>query len=143
MLGDDIVDLLSTSGVGTVATNLFVGDVPDIVDQAIAVRETGGAFTVHTFGSGPSGAYGAGSAALEQPRVQVVSRATAYATARAKMQDAFNVLDGRRQRTINGVTYHWIRAVQSPFDLGRDQNGRQRFACNFDIVKAVSSSTST
>lgn len=143
MLGDDIADLLSTSGVGTVGTDIYVGDLPDNVDTGIAVRETGGVFSLHTYGPGPSGAFGAGAAVIERPRVQVMSRATSYATARARIGDAFNVLDGRSQRTINGVTYYSIYAVQSPIDIGRDQNDRQRFTANFDIQKAVSSSTST
>ena len=143
MLADDIVDLLSSGGLGTAATDLFVGELPDDVTTGIQVRETGGLGTVHTMGGVASTGLGAGAATVEQPRFQIISRAASYATARANMSDAFHQLDGLRERTVNGVRYLWVSAVQSPFDLGRDLNGRSRFAVNFDVVKALSTSTST
>ncbi len=142
MLGDDIADVLSSGGVGTVATNIFVGQMPDNVDTGLSVIETGGAFPLRTMGAGAS-AIGAPTAPVELPRVQVLSRSPIYATARAKAQDAFNLLDGIAARTINGVRYLYITAVQSPMDLGRDKNNRAHFSVNFDVVKAVSTSSST
>lgn len=142
MLGDDFADVLSSGGVGTVATNIFVGQMPDNVDTGISVLETGGAPPLCTFGSGAT-SIGVPASTVERPRVQVLSRSPIYATARAKAQDAFNLLDGLAARTINGVRYLYISAVQSPIDLGRDGNLRAHFSVNFDVVKAVSTSSST
>jgi hypothetical protein len=143
MVAQDLADVLSTGGIGTVGTDVFYGVLPDTVATGVAVVETGGSFSLHTMGPGPATTFGAGVATVERPRVQVFSRSPTYTTARAKAQDAFNLLDGLRDRTVNGRRYLWIAAVQSPFDLGRDGNDRQQFAFNLDITKYVSSSSST
>ncbi|MCR4375680.1 MAG: minor capsid protein [Acidobacteria bacterium] len=142
MVADDLADYLSTQGVGTAATDLFVGTLPSTVTQGIAIRETGGIFSAHTMGASPSG-IGSPKAKVERPRVQVFSRAATYATARAKIQDCFNLLDGLQATTINGVLYQWVAAVQSPIDLGLNANFQAEWSCNFDVVKAVSTSTTT
>jgi hypothetical protein len=138
---DDLLDYLSTSGMGTVGStadgSLFYSQLPPEVIACIGLFETGGLSSIHTFSGGP------GNAVVERPRVQVVSRAATYATARARAQDAFMLLDGLANRTINGVRYLSITAVQSPFDMGRDDNNYPRVACNFDVVKSLSTSTST
>ena len=41
-------------------------------------------------------------------------------------------------RTVNGVRYLWVSAVQSPFLMGRDENNRPLIAVNFDVMKALS-----
>lgn len=141
MVASDLVDYMSSQGLGTVATNLWDGEIPE-GQTGLGVRETGGIFPEHTFSEGPTG-IGTPVARVERPRVQVLARFAVYATARAKMQDAFNVLDGLRARTINGTLYQWVSAVQSPFDMGRNANQQSEWACNFDVVKAVSTSTTT
>jgi len=143
MLAEDIADVLSTGGMGTVASTIFIGPLRDNVDTGVAVIETGGIFPVHAFSSGPATTIGAGVAVVERPRVQVFSRAPDYATARAQAQNAFNLLDGMQDRTVNSVKYLYVEAVQSPVDLGRDKNDRQRFSVNFDVTKNVSTSTTT
>jgi len=142
MLADDLAYYLSSGGLGTVGTSVFWDELPDNAATGVVVADTGGIFPVHTMSSGPSG-IGTAAARLERPRVQVMSRAPTYASARALIQDAFNLLDGLQDRTLNGVRYAWVSAVQSPFSMGRDKNNRSRFACNFDVVKAVSTSSST
>lgn len=143
MVAQDFADVLSTGGMGTVGSTIFYGSLPDSVAQGVVVVETGGIFPLHTMGSGPATTVGAGVAAVERPRVQVMTRASVYETARAMAQDAFNLLDGLRDRTVNSRRYLWVRAVQSPFDLGRDLNDRAQFAFNLDVTKLVSSSTTT
>lgn len=136
MLLDDIADLLSTGGIsGTV----YKGWMPDAGTTAVAVYETGGQRSVHAMGAEP------GQAVVERPRVQVVTRAAGddYQTARNAANNAFRLLDGVRERTINGTRYLWICAVQSPFLMGRDANQRVLIAANFDVMKVLSTSTST
>lgn len=143
MVSDDILDLLSSGGCGNVEETLFVGRIPDDIDTGIAVVETGGQPPVRTFGSVAPSSFGAGGAVAEWPSIQIMSRAADYATARARIQDAFSLIDNLAPRTINGVRYLGAFARQSPFDLGRDQNDRSRWAVNFDVCKAVSTSTTT
>lgn len=83
-------------------------------------------------------ASGAGLAVAERPRVQVVVRSNAYSTGRTKANDVFRLMDGLRERTINGVTYKWAAAIQSPFLMARDENDRALIACNYEVWKAIS-----
>lgn len=150
MLADDIASYLETQGIGTVSSTIFAGTLPVTAastadgspNYGIGVKETGGLYSEHTMTAGPVG-IGAPVARLERPRFQVMTRATSYALARAKIQDAFNVLDGAQDLTLNGVTYYWISAVQSPIDLGPNANLQAEWTCNFDVMKAVSTSSST
>lgn len=134
MLAEDIVDYLSSGGLGTAGTDLFAGFLPDTPEVCGAVYETGGTSPVRAMSGLP------GTAPFERPRIQVVFRATQYdyATARLKAHNAFMLLDGLPKRTINGTQYYWGEAVQSPFVMNRDGNGLVKIACNFDIVKALS-----
>lgn len=132
MLLDDIADYLSTSGLGTVGTNIFKGGFPpDAPDASVCVYETGGFGTVHAMHSQP------GNAVVERPRIQVVARAAEYdyATARSTSQAAFLLLDGLRNRTINGKRYLWITSLHSPFSIGADDNRRVRIGMNYDVMK--------
>lgn len=135
MLLDDLSDYLSSAGGYTPGTNLFIGTAPPKPDTAVTIYETGGLGTVHAFNGS------AGQAVVEQPRVQVVSRAASYPTARANAQDAFLLLDGLPTRSINGVSYHWAEALQSPFLMGRDEDDRVLIAFNVQIFKEMSTTS--
>lgn len=139
MILDDLVDYLSSGGIGTPGTTMFRGFLPDSPDEALALYETGGQAPVHAMTPGPT-VGGAGVAVIEQPRVQVVCRAPSYDydTARATAHSVFKLLDGMPARTINTTEYLWAAAVQSPFLMGRDQAGRVLIATNYDVAKRVS-----
>ena len=115
----------------------IAGRMPAVPDRVIGVLETGGSPSVHAMASGP------GLAQLEMPRVQVVSRAVTYQAAAQMAANVPHLLDGFSARTINGTRYEWIEGVQQPFLLEEDANGRSVLACNYQIAKARSTSTST
>lgn len=135
MLLDDVGDYLSSGGLGTVGTDIFKGWMPDAPPAAIAIYETGGRAPDHSMASTAGAAV-----AVEWPRVQVVCRADSfdYDAARTKAHSVFKLLDGLPPRAINGVSYLWGAAVQSPFLLDRDADGRVSIACNYDIAKRQS-----
>lgn len=135
---EEIGDYLSTGGVGTVGTDLFLGYLPEAPDAVVAVYETGGLPPVRAMRSAP------GQPVVVRPRVQVLARAAEhdYAAARSKVGRAYDLLEGLGDRTLGGVRYLWVGAVQEPFLMGRDSQGRVMLACNFDVVKD-STSTST
>ena len=136
MLLDDVLDFLSTGGLGlTSGTNLFAGTLPDSPDRCVVLYETGGFFPIHANANA--------AAVVERPRVQVVTRAPSFQGARQLAHNVFRRLDSTRGATINGVFYHWISAVSSPAQMGDDGSGRPRVVCNFDIVKNLHTSTST
>jgi hypothetical protein len=139
MLLDDLADYLSSQGHGTVGTDIFLSAMPgDTASGTLVVLyETGGVFPIRAMASSP------GQARMERPRVQIVVRGDDYPVARAKANDIWRSLDGLPQRTINATTYFTVSAVQSPFQLGPDLNNRTKIACNYDVLKAVSTSSST
>lgn len=136
VLLDDIADMLSSGGVGTVGTDLFKGFLPETDAAVVALYETGGRGPDIAMGAGPIGS----TVAMEWPRVQVVCRSGEYdyATARSKAHDIFKLLHGLPARLINGTSYQWASAVQSPFLMGRDDSNRVLIACNYDVAKALS-----
>ncbi len=136
MLLDDVSDLLSTGGV---TRAIYKGHTPaQAADANVTLFETGGMATVQTMSTGPGAA-----STIERPRVQIVCRDKDYAVARTVAGICFNLVDGLRERSINGTRYLWMAAVQSPFYLDTDGNGRTRIAFNVDVMKTLSTSTST
>jgi len=128
---DDLSDYL-TSGSTGLSGLVFLGRLSDTPADQLAIAETGGMAPVHAMSSGP------GNAVLELPRVQIVSRSVSYATAKTRIKVVEGLLDGLRPRTINGTQYHFVSAVQPPFLLEYDANGRPILAQNFEIQKARS-----
>lgn len=131
---DDLADLLSSGGV---TTTIYQGFLPEQPDDALVLIETGGMPAVHAFS--PT----AGNAVAERPSVQIIRRSPVYNRARAEMQYIWRMLDGFGDRSINGTRYMWIASRHMPFALPEDETRRTLIACNFDISKAVSTSTST
>ena len=85
----------------------------------------------------------AGNAAVERPRVQIVTRAVKYQTARQLAHNISQTLDGLSNATIGSTIYLLITAVSSPAAMGTDASGRPRIVMNFDIQKKLHTSTST
>jgi len=137
MILDDVMTYLGSASVGlTAGTNLFAGTCPDAPDKACALYETGGMQPVHAMSGSP------GNALVERPRITVITRSVSYQSARQLAQNVFQVMDGLTNTTINSTSYLLVTAVNSPQSMGLDK-GRPRVVMNFDIMKKVSTSTST
>lgn len=114
----------------TAGTNLFMNFLPDTPNTAVAVYETGGAPPEFVFGST--------TPAWRNPRVQVVSRSTSSQTARTRIETVYRRLAGVSNTTLQGASgpnYLSITPVQDPFLLGRDEQARVTFACNFAVSR--------
>ena len=112
----------------TLGTNLFLGREPDSPDTCVTLYETGGAGPDDTFG-------GDTAPSLENPGLQVRSRAAAYSTAQSLAVDVWSLLAKVINETLTSTKYLKISPVQSPFALDRDDQDRMIFVCNFDVVK--------
>ncbi len=132
MILDDLGDVISSGGTTSDGTEIFLSRMPDSPDNAIALYESGGIAGIHAMHPNP------GNVIIEQPRIQIQTRAATYQTARSKADEVFKLLDGLRNRDINGVRYHWIEAVQPPFALDIDPGERKIVAVNFEVKKAPS-----
>ena len=124
MLYEAVGGLLQQAGLGVVGQSILV-TLPDRPDEVIAVREYAGAPPVHH--------KTAREPALRRPRFQVVSRSNVYGTARTRAHRAYAVLSGFTG-TIDGV-YYSIRALQEPFPLGADGNGKHLWTVNFEVLQ--------
>ena len=133
----DVVKKIATlstafTAAGTSASttgNVFASRLPHTPATAIVVLQSPGGPPQHSF---------TGGVPFEQPRVQVIVRSTSYATAESYAQTIWDGLDGIANSTTvssSGPRYVEISALQSPFDLGRDDNEWARIACNYQVKK--------
>jgi hypothetical protein len=131
---DDIADVLSSGGLGTVGTTIFKGILPSTPDVAISLYETGGGPNVHAMAAGP------GTALAERPHLQVVCRHPRTDGAKQAAQRTVQLLDAL-SRSINGIAYRSVYALQAPFFLQTDAGDRVEYAVNFEIVKDLATSS--
>jgi len=128
MLADDVADRLQTAGVGTKGVDLFKIMDPGRPDTAVIVYATQGV--------APMDAMGSRAVVVEQPTVHVLIRGATGALAEAKANAVLRALH-KFSGTINTTRYLFIRALQSPFDVGPDEKGRPRYVVNFRAVKEL------
>lgn len=110
-------------------SNWFINWLPSEPGTAASITETGGLPPAHTFG-GDLPKY-------ENQRVQVMCRSTSSTRARANMNDAWFQLQEVANESLSSRSWLRASAVQSPFSLGQDEQGRWLFACNFEAVRAT------
>jgi len=135
MLLDDIGDLLSTGGIGTLGSTsdygIFLGIMPSQPSKVVSIQETGGIEPYRRM----TGT--AGNVVAERPRIQIFIRSDEYSTGREKANDAWKLIESLPEREINGTRYLYAEAVQSPFLIGRDDNARFLITFNVDVVKEI------
>lgn len=129
MLLPDISDYLTSGGV---TASIYLGKEPPDPPTCLVLYEIPGRAAPHGMTNL------AGQAAVEQPGLRVVSRSDSYATARLNADAAWKLLDGLPTRVINNCQYHWGMARESPYGIGRDEQDRPHLACNYDVIKALS-----
>jgi hypothetical protein len=120
---------------GSTAGNVFVSQVPETApDTAVTIYETGGI--------GPTFSLAAIPPVVETPGLQIVSRSTSYAVARSNAESIYKTLytpvNTSLTTSTGGTFYLTISPQQSPFDMGRDDNGRHQVICNYLVQKEVS-----
>lgn len=135
----------STSGGSTafvIGTTIFANAQPHSTRATLALFETPGS---------PPG-YHHGTAALpdwEMPHLQVVARSTAPASgatvpnptnAKKLLRRAVSRLEGITNQAVQGSTYLRVEPISSLFLARVEDDGRQVFACNFEITRRPSTS---
>ena len=127
----DVAELLEDEGVGTIGLTLFVGEIPADVAAAVGVTMYPGGPPEHVLNgiAGPT---------LDMPRLQIVSRHTAEATAISKAQDSMVALSKIANQTIEGTRYRNITVLQSVGLLFRDQAGnRPHYGFNVECEREI------
>lgn len=139
MLLDEAGVDLQSAGLGTRATDLFEGFLPDEPDACVALFDGAGLPPVFALGA---------SAEVARPRVTVWARAATAAAARSKIHAVYDRWRSRGAVDMTkaaGGTTRWLStfAAHEPFLLKRDERGpepRVIYACSFDVMKEVSTS---
>jgi hypothetical protein len=125
---EDVATYLdSNSTRWAVGTSLFMNRMPTEPNRAACVVETPGQPPARAFQGGVS---------WEQARIQLTCRSTSSATARADIQAGWDLLEAVANQTLTSNVFLRISAVQSPFLLARDEQGRPVFGANFDVWRA-------
>ena len=124
---DDIAEYLEDQSLGTVGTDIFVGQLPDDPDNAICVAQTAGK---------PPDYLGAQEYAGIQIRVRNTDHDTGYALA----NNILDLLHGAHSLTLETRPYHRIDAqgsVSGPQIDPNDSEGRVEFTLNFIVFKDI------
>jgi len=130
----DVGQLLQDNALGTLGTDLQLGEQPDTPDAVVTLGESAGLqFSALGY--------------TRSPNLQVrtrSSKAEGYAVARAKIESIFALLsligdeinggDNANGVTINGTKYLKFGAIQEPFPLGKDEKGRHQIAQNYIVT---------
>lgn len=129
-IGDHLVAALVVGG--ATGWTLAKGFMPPSPDKVVALFETPGLEAGHVPDLGSEEAF-------DQPGLQVRVRGSAfdYATARTKIQEAFEALHGNEPVVTSGeplIVY--INAVQSaPLPMGLDGSNRPEMTWNFIMMR--------
>jgi hypothetical protein len=103
-------------------TDLFIARMPSAPDTAVGVYEYDGEL--------PQYVMGAAGAVVDRPRLQVISRAVSYATARDTLATIRVILDAQGV-TWSGVGTLRVEPLGSILSLGPDEKDRMRCSCSF------------
>jgi len=109
----------------TQGTNLFLSKMPDTPDLCVTIYEYEGTLPTEHFGGNPYD--------VDQPRIQVVCRASRddYPTARDKINDIRGSLADLTDITISSTKILRVASVGAFIPLGLDDRDRPRVAANF------------
>lgn len=117
----DLAEFLQTNGIGTQATNLFIGGLPASPDNCVSIDQSGGLEAEREL-------------PIEQPTVQVFVRNSDYTTGLAKIKAIYDLLHQANDTVVlkgGGVDLMTAFAMQEPYHMGVDGNARHLFVCNF------------
>lgn len=119
---------LQSASVATMATDLFIGMMPNTPDRCVALYEYAGETPLEVMVDN--------AATLERPSVQVMTRAgrNDYPTARAFMVEVRDVLTAITNETISGETFLRVNQLSAINGLGVDENERPRFTLSLQVV---------
>lgn len=123
-----LADRLQSASVATIATDLYIGLMPNSPDTCVALYEYAG--------SPPMEVLVDNTATIERPSVQVITRAgrNDYPTARALIENVRDTLTDITDDTISGVRFLRVTQISSINALGVDENDRPRFSLSLQVM---------
>ncbi len=106
--------------------NLFVGGEPTSPDNCITLFDAAGGSPSLTYKKGEDYRYG---------NFQIRSRNIDYKKCYEELNNIRDFLHGKSHETHNDTKYLLINAIDEPFFLDRDDNGRARWVVNFSVQR--------
>ncbi len=131
-IAHDIGHILENNSLGELGTDLFISQMPDSPDSAVAIYETGG------------GEYNAISE-LHTGGISIRSRANDYESAYSIISNIANFLGAVGDESYyltglnsgieeDGTAYLRIKSICEPYPVGRDSSERVEFAQSFTLT---------
>lgn len=114
----DIAQYLEDQGVGTLATDIFIGFAPDAGDTVIAVLDTGGLKPDNYLPT-------------KEPTFQVFIRAATYEAGKTLLDTVRSALHRKFNATIGSTYVYFIEALSEGGNIGRNDRGLDEFSINF------------
>jgi hypothetical protein len=127
----DLASLIEDAGLGVWETDTFgryLPDDPGLPDTVTTLQLTPGMPPTETVRL---------PQASERPAVQVTVRGRDYLAAHDRAHALYRLLGSVRNRAINGVRYARVAALQPPFELAEDGEGRATFAFNLLVTRSA------
>lgn len=127
MILEALADKLVSASVGSLATNIFIGLLPDQPDKCLALYEYAG--------EEPREVFRNEAASIEVPTVVVMARGARndYPTARDFAADARDALCAIVDETISSVRFLRVKETSSINYVNSDDNDRPRFTVTFTV----------
>lgn len=113
---------------GTLATNLFLGMMPDAPHSCVTLHALPGTPPSETFAVLPH---------AENLTLQVLVRDPTYASAESRAREIWLDLLEVIDVPLSGHHYYRISSAQSPYLLERDETRRCIFAVNFIVMRSL------
>lgn len=127
---DDLGAYLDTNSSLVLGTDLFLGVLPEIPSNCVALFENSGVSPDFTLGTN-------NLPILERPELQVIVRNGSYSTGNTLADTIYRVFTQITNQTINSVNYLRIQAIASPSVMDRDSNRRVLFTTNFRVIRVT------
>lgn len=115
---DDIAQYLDDNDIGTLGTDIFKSYLPDNVDTALVVLDTGGPQPDKDLPT-------------KSPTFQILLRAPDYSTGKAKLDSIRTLLHQITNTTVGSTYYYYILAQSEGGHIGRNERGLDEFSINF------------
>jgi len=112
---------LQTNSIGTEGTTLFIGEIPAKVSNGVGLRQTGGLSPDKYVD-------------VKAITVQIIVRNKVPKIALDKAYSIYALLHRKDDNLVleaGGVDVMQILALQEPYDLGKDDEGRSIFVTNY------------
>jgi hypothetical protein len=122
-LVENIATYLAANGIGTKATDIFIGTMPDTLDNCVMIDQTGGVQADRYL-------------PVLKPTVQISVRNTSFLSGLDKISAIYNLLHQKGDNLVlesGGVDVMRIDAMGEPGHLGQDDSSRHLFSCNFVV----------